>query len=363
MGHPASHSRDPAQWGNLSAAPTAPHRTRARRCFDTMSAVPSRLLADRFLVAAEGPLWDRFLTSAGFGGLMAFVAACVAGYFVTRQIRHSKEQQSENLRHSREQQSENRWWDLLTWVYDRTIVEKDKRQALPYRAAVSILASLDQYTQSKEGGDPLQSHSIAAINKLFNERLRDEASSSEVPDEVRDPDSPGIPSESTADEQASQGPSPDPVALELSNELQRDLDARGFRAQTTREAFAFGEQVRQAVARIVASIPGAVQVFPYLDNGPDFIVVINEYSVLIHVKATSEESFRYVYLAPAIERVLGWSSHPLSLHIFVLNKPVSAKDSARVEKDFKARGVRIVVWRDPGDDNDLSDAVRAARPS
>lgn len=59
--------------------------------------------------------WDRFFTSAGFGGAMAVVAAMIAAMIAVIQFRHAKSKDRDT-----------RWWETLTWVYDRTVVEDGK---------------------------------------------------------------------------------------------------------------------------------------------------------------------------------------------------------------------------------------------
>ena len=94
--------------------------------------------------SADSGFWDQFFTSAGFAGAMAVVAASIASVVAWRQFRGTQRQNEIA-----------RWWDTLTWVYDRSIVEKGTKTPLPQTVAVRMLRALFDGL-SKEGQDPLQ---------------------------------------------------------------------------------------------------------------------------------------------------------------------------------------------------------------
>jgi hypothetical protein len=99
-------------------------------------------------------LWERFITSSGFGGLMAVIAAGIGAFLAVRQLNHQKAKARED-----------RWWDTLTWVYDRTIVERDKKDALPQHVAFSMLRALNYQIQGSE--KKVEGETIASILEMF----------------------------------------------------------------------------------------------------------------------------------------------------------------------------------------------------
>lgn len=62
----------------------------------------------------------RFLLSPGFGGAAAFVAAGLVYLASQQNARHARQ---EALR-AREKDRQERWWEALTWIYDRASAER-----------------------------------------------------------------------------------------------------------------------------------------------------------------------------------------------------------------------------------------------
>jgi hypothetical protein len=113
--------------------------------------------------SADSGFWDQFLTSAGFAGAMAVVAASIAAVVALRQFRGTQRQNEIT-----------RWWDTLTWVYDRSIVEKGTKAPLPQNVAVRMLRSLSD-SLPKNSKDLLRGNTIFAILDMFDPtELRDE---------------------------------------------------------------------------------------------------------------------------------------------------------------------------------------------
>jgi hypothetical protein len=113
------------------------------------------MLAPSAASAADSKFWDRFLTSAGSAGAMAVVAASIAAFVTWRQFRATQRQQANQ-----------RWWETLTWVYDRSIVEEDKREPLPQAVTIRMLRALFDDVP-KNGSDPLRGNTISAILEMF----------------------------------------------------------------------------------------------------------------------------------------------------------------------------------------------------
>lgn len=103
-------------------------------------------------VTPPPPLFERFLVSPGFGGLMAILAAIIATTVALLQHRHNKVQQ--NL---------ERWWQRLNWVVDKTFVVDDKER-LPQSVAISVLWALND---TSDKTDYLQFLTIRGLQDLF----------------------------------------------------------------------------------------------------------------------------------------------------------------------------------------------------
>jgi hypothetical protein len=69
-------------------------------------------------------------------------------------------------RHNKQQQQRDRWWDTLTWVYDRTVVDDTRKTPLPQRTTFSLLSALNEEAKGT-ADDRLQSEAIGSIIELF----------------------------------------------------------------------------------------------------------------------------------------------------------------------------------------------------
>ena len=140
--------------GSLSASPQPARPT----------SVPSLSPAQPTFPSARGeetePLLRQFVTSAGFGGICAVLAAVLTFLY------------------SRAKDRKQHWWENLTWVYDRAVVEKEKRDALPRQAATEALRALLASSSTRRGrawrrviryygGKPQQSPQEALISALY----------------------------------------------------------------------------------------------------------------------------------------------------------------------------------------------------
>ncbi len=113
------------------------------------------LLSAEPVVQDLPPFRERFLTSAGFGGLMAVVAATIAATIAYIQFRQSKRQAADD-----------RWWETLTWVYDRSIVATDTVPPLPQTVTFSMLSALHEEAAPRKQGR-LRGETITAILNMF----------------------------------------------------------------------------------------------------------------------------------------------------------------------------------------------------
>jgi hypothetical protein len=182
------------------------------------------------------PFWEQFITSAGFGGLMAVVGALVAARFAYVQFVHTKSQQKED-----------RWWDTLTWVYDRTVVADADREPLPQRVTFAMLTVLYDEAQgadaAEEKRDRLRGDTISALLAAFQPggepaeptasvRLENTAEAATQPAAQQESDVQAAKqhdaSRVAADAGAQAEGFEDAVAASLFNELREELRVRGF---------------------------------------------------------------------------------------------------------------------------------------
>lgn len=123
------------------------------------------------------PFWDRFLTSAGFAGCMAVVAASIAALVTWRQLSHAKTKQKDD-----------RWWETLTWVFDRSVSSSPGSEQLPAGVALPMLQALFDET-AEENANGLRKRAVGSILTMFT--LPSETPSSDVlTDDEQDGDSP-----------------------------------------------------------------------------------------------------------------------------------------------------------------------------
>ncbi|WP_369252397.1 hypothetical protein [Geodermatophilus amargosae] len=205
---------------------------------------------DTFLSA---DFWSRFFTSAGFGGMLALIAAIIAASIAYRQ-----------LKLARHQQQDDRWWDTLSWVYDRLVVEEGKQKPLPTPVVAAMLSALNEQTKvgerqktrrwpkrksaTHEGkaidGIALQSRSIGAIVGVFGAPVHAAATSEgEAPGEVATQGEGGIPRllESS-----------NPVTQSILNDLRHDLVARGYGSVGSTQSQLFRRDIMDRMARVLA---------------------------------------------------------------------------------------------------------------
>jgi hypothetical protein len=100
--------------------------------------------------------WAEFLTSPGFAGVMAVVAASIAGFFVSRQ-----------LRQARRQHADERWWESLKWTYEIISGGESRSTQLGPDVPVSLLLALQQEATGKHGTQ-LQRSTIGALAAVLS---------------------------------------------------------------------------------------------------------------------------------------------------------------------------------------------------
>lgn len=106
---------------------------------------------------AVSAFWEAagtFLTSPGFGGLAAVVAAVIAFYAAARRVRVDRELAMSSQQQQRDRQNEvdslaarnetrGRWWQILTWIWSN-------RQDLDDASLTEALATLADLAETVE---------------------------------------------------------------------------------------------------------------------------------------------------------------------------------------------------------------------
>lgn len=134
--------------------------------------------------------WDRFLTSAGFAGSMAVIAACIAGrttWTIAKKDRDQRDRVAQRD-HERYESSENRtqWWARAKWVMDLMVHEDAGKRTVGFRAAGNLASS-----KSADDEDVLMlSEAVDALIEVrYGWGVTDSASEILVPGSPRTPSS------------------------------------------------------------------------------------------------------------------------------------------------------------------------------
>lgn len=315
-----------------------------------------------------GPeFWERFFTSAGFGGVMAVVAAIIAGSIAIIQIRHA-----------RRQHRDARWWDTLTWVYDRTVVEDGKKAALPHGVTIAMLAALSDKA-TREGADRLQGEAVSSILTIFDAKPEGVEERKESREDVEKPPAsekvvvPGL----NASEAESGGGAPeavvgadsaagsikvtDPGALQMLEVLRRNLDRKGFGGgvaggHAALERFNYEIGLRSALERIALEI-GASFLRLKADFGVDFSLFRDGVALLITVRYVRSR-VSPTAASDMIKNLVRQSGQfSGSSALLVINRELMVGDEKSFREAAANMGVRYVVWRDSHNDEELKRAL------
>lgn len=313
--------------------------------------------------ADRDPFWQRFLTSAGFGGLMALAAALIAARFASAQLRHTKAQQQHE-----------RWWETLTWVYDRAVVEKDKRRALPHQVTFTMLTQLAERAQAPPE-DKLQQHTIRSILSMFqisNSAGRalggdspGESSSQETHRRGTDGEAEVEPTSSRQDPPSDATPIQvsDPTAVELLDALRATLTTpEDIQRESERLHFfsATRELLKQSADRLGAALVGV----PDSQQRMYFAVTWPNKKVLVDVMHT-DSRMHNVAVLHAIDRLQAAvaANYAAMGGLVILNRRVN---SAAVESFLSATHgprVEIVTWDSHRDGGVILEALQRFQPS
>jgi hypothetical protein len=308
--------------------------------------------------------WDRFVTSAGFGGLMAFLATCIAGGIALAQFRHVKRQQTQD-----------RWWDTLTWVYDRTIVDEGNRKPLPQLVTFAMLSVLNSEAATPKK-DRLRGETISSILGMFQpdqpKELTDPGQLSDAEDRDTKVDEregsptqlevPKLPEPRRVHEQRRireerQIAVEDSAAGKLFDSLLSDLRSQGYW-----DASMYATAVADALARVI----GLPVTRPESQSGsytPDFELHAREAYVMFEIRSTSGTILR--------EHIRRWAQSvrrsptfpSLTGALMISTQPLGRRERTYLENDLPtmmpAPRLRYARWASPSDDDDLAVALRS----
>jgi hypothetical protein len=300
---------------------------------------------DHFLVAITSvgaePFWQRFLTSAGFGGVMAVVAATIAGSVAMIQFRNSKKQQRNS-----------RWWDTLTWVYDRSVVEEGKKAPLPLRVAFSMLTVLNEEAKT-DAKDRLQGESISAILGMFEDPHTEEVPDGPVDD--HDKDEPEVVPEpaSTKPTDTSQIRVADPEAAGILHDLRVDLSRRGYGIGGMSSA-TYESRIDAILGQIAADLGHATVLRSSYDLGPDFVFVRNSIPVSVHVKYARNEIIPSLAIQWARQLSRQGPGSAFNRSILITNEDLTAKARVRFKESLAGHEIELVKVQKEGDEQYLS---------
>lgn len=116
--------------------------------------------------------WGDWLTSPGFGGTAAVVAAVIAWLGVRRSTRVQSQTASRVLRAERENARKDQWWDRLKWAVELALSSDEATS----NAGLEALRAINE----TEGFDRDELNFLARIADLF---LADAESGTLEPDE------------------------------------------------------------------------------------------------------------------------------------------------------------------------------------
>lgn len=108
-----------------------------------------------------GAVSAEFLTSPGFAGCFAVLAAFIGFTAVHKQLQHSRLE----LAHEQYVESNKTWWATFQWVADKTLVAKEEGGTLPPTIAAAMLLDLSKDELRTAPGSP-------ELRALWESRLR-----------------------------------------------------------------------------------------------------------------------------------------------------------------------------------------------
>ncbi|MFG1602806.1 hypothetical protein [Actinoplanes sp. NPDC049265] len=321
---------------------------------------------------AMEPFIQRFLTSAGAGGLAALLAAIIAALIARAQLSNTKRQQ----RH-------DRWWDTLSWVYDRAVVEGGKREALSHIVTFTMLTELAQRA-NEPPGDSLQAGTVSSILSMFQPSSRIDRSEVELPiakeakvdDTSVDRNGPDQADAEHISRHNAEDPGvgvaasdnerfqvTDPAAIDLMGEVRSAVRLSGS-VSVRDSGLLYEQELRSSLLSFQTILPVVAPDFALLVGDKhhrtdpfDFIVLTNKETILVesiyrfkkiepsHLRRRVLSAVEYLRTGPPDARFLIVSNHGLT-------SPVNAEF-----KEISGERIDFLRWRGEGDNRQLLSAI------
>jgi hypothetical protein len=292
----------------------------------------------------NGDFWRDFLTSAGFGGTLAFFAAVLATIGAVATLRHNKRV----ARH-------DRWWDTLTWVYDRTVTPKGDRPLAPTVTLSMMRALLSEVPSAKwrRRRDQLRSETISSLLEAFATL---ETVSSDV---AFGPTSAPAPDNSRS-ESTSQSSYEEKLRRDLRNELAEHGVATGPNARA-REAMVFEASVGAVVASAISQIDEVSLDADSDRRRFDGVLTTRRGRLAIEVKYLTQRSLRkpdVQHWVPRIVERMNSDERDYLGTLLIVNQDASdeLRDLARHLSNGR---VHLVAWPSAGGVSEMRELIRA----
>lgn len=265
---------------------------------------------------------------------MAVVAAVIAATVAWRQLAHAKKQQRED-----------RWWETLTWVFDRSVESPSGPETLPGGVALTMLQALVD-SAAEDGPTSLRKRAVGSILTMFT-----------------------LPSEEMAGQDFSEAGGTVPnnasgtgqvLIEEFDADLLNSLRTSVEDSSPAVAAAVFEAKVYESLMRLVASHDGwHVARNPVVPRGrPDFLLRTPSRSVVIETK--------YARKSITAATAAGWVGHlrkyveglgPHARGILLCSQPLAESGMAYWSADVPAE-LQQIYW--PGVRDDLAAKVEAA---
>lgn len=275
---------------------------------------------------------------------MAVIAASIAARIAYFQFQHNKDTDIDK-----------RWWDTLTWVYDRTVTEKDKKPPLPQKVTFTMLKALaDEPAEARYAG--LRKKTIRSILSMFE---------SSTDKQVREDEKASSQTPSLASEDQGGASDPilvnDPDAEALLEHLRQTVSIKGAATSFT-SGLEFETSVESALYRVTKASPGVSisKPTPSMDTGFDYEIRASDVLLLVQVGFTKQAALYPSMIAQWTHELKRSNLFPEGTPggaLIVTNKQISKKGELMLAQLGEGR-VQHVVWRGEDDDASLASALR-----
>ncbi|GAA4963907.1 hypothetical protein GCM10025331_64650 [Actinoplanes utahensis] len=308
---------------------------------------------------------------------MAVAAAVIAATIAHRTLKHTKRRDEDE-----------RWWDTLTWVYDRTVVEKEKRAPLPPTITLSMLSALNKSVTAKEK-DRLQGQAISSILSMFegSHLKNDDSQQGEESATLNDADSGSStngksdanPRDSTGmksndPEQNLEEPTEaanvsfkvfDPGVAALARDLRDNLSSKGFDPPQIPwnpalvyeyEVMAALNEIAKKEGVILGGYEAESEIDAIMSRPPRVAFVLIKWLRGTSAMKTKSE------LIKSVKRIR--ATYPNVPLLIVSNSPLVGESAAALERrDITEPITHLATWRSSRDDRKLRESVKTILPN